>query len=469
MLKPLFLFSFALLFVSFSPALAALPYSKSSPVVSLNSKNFDEIVANDDHLWVVEFYAPWCGHCQSFSPAYEKLAKEMRSQGLFRVGAVDCDADKSMASRFGIQGFPSILVFQGGSTTSKGRRMKNNKPIPYNGMRSGKAITEFAISHMPDYSDRLKSKAAVDEFVKEDAASISKAILFTNRPEVTPLWKALSAEFRDRISFGAVLGRESESLAEEFGVPKVPGILVFHHPSGESELYEGAPKYTRLFQFLEKTALPAESNDSKKKKTRADDEESEHMTKKPKEPVAEEKRVLVSLEDDASFRTWCPSHIKSLCILSVVGTPGVSVDAEEESAQREHLIDILQSVVEKNAKQRLYRFGWIPRERANPSFLSQFKAFDVEQSPLIIAMAPAKNKIAGFVGAPTADNIQRFLGHVVMGAVPTEDVDMSISLFSSPTSTTNPTPTPTPTSTSDVEDEEFEEFEQQNQNQKDEL
>jgi protein disulfide-isomerase A6 len=64
MLKLLFLFSFALFLVFFSPVFGALPYSKNSPVTSLNSMNFDELVSNDDHLWVVEFYAPWCGHCQ---------------------------------------------------------------------------------------------------------------------------------------------------------------------------------------------------------------------------------------------------------------------------------------------------------------------------------------------------------------------------------------------------------------------
>jgi protein disulfide-isomerase A6 len=424
----------------------------------------------NDHLCVCIVFVIPLFSGQSFSPAYEKLAKEMRSQGLFRVGAVDCDADETMAGRFEVRGFPSILVFQGGATSSNGRRMKNNKPIQYKGMRSGKAITEFAISHMPDFTDRLKSKAQLDEFVQLDAASISKAILFTNRPEVTPLWKTLSTEFRDRISFAAVLGRESDALSEEYGVSKVPGILVFHHVSGESELYEGAPKYTRLHQFLEKTALPVETNASKKSKRhgqpRTNDGDAESEPDNPKmersdrkKPKEEEKRVLVAVEDDASFRTWCPSHLKSLCILSVVGTPGVAADAEGDSILRERVMSTLQSVVEKNAPNRLYRFGWISRDRANPSFFSQFKAFDVEQSPLIIAMAPAKKKAAGFVAAPTADNIQRFLGHVVMGAVATEDVDFSISLFSNPTLTSE--------SSLDAEEEEPEE--DQNQTQKDEL
>jgi len=57
----------------------------------LNQSNFDSKVKNSKSLWFVEFYAPWCGHCKSLAPEYEKLAKAL--EGIVNVGAVDMTTD----------------------------------------------------------------------------------------------------------------------------------------------------------------------------------------------------------------------------------------------------------------------------------------------------------------------------------------------------------------------------------------
>ena len=57
---------------------------------------------------IVEFYAPWCGHCKSLAPEWQKAAKELN--GIARVAAVDCDAHKELASKYDVKGFPSIKV-----------------------------------------------------------------------------------------------------------------------------------------------------------------------------------------------------------------------------------------------------------------------------------------------------------------------------------------------------------------------
>lgn len=58
-------------------------YSPSSNVVELNPSNFESKVINSDHIWIVEFFAPWCGHCQSLVPEYTKAAKALKVSHVF--------------------------------------------------------------------------------------------------------------------------------------------------------------------------------------------------------------------------------------------------------------------------------------------------------------------------------------------------------------------------------------------------
>jgi protein disulfide-isomerase A6 len=53
-------------------------YPSSSEVVDLTPANFDRLVIQSDALWIVEFFAPWCGHCQQFVPEYSKAATALK-------------------------------------------------------------------------------------------------------------------------------------------------------------------------------------------------------------------------------------------------------------------------------------------------------------------------------------------------------------------------------------------------------
>lgn len=65
--------------------------SASSRVVRLTSADFKKQVLESDESWLVEFYAPWCGHCKALEPEWDKAAKYLK--GVVKVGAVDMDAD----------------------------------------------------------------------------------------------------------------------------------------------------------------------------------------------------------------------------------------------------------------------------------------------------------------------------------------------------------------------------------------
>ncbi|XP_054287575.1 protein disulfide-isomerase A6-like [Macrosteles quadrilineatus] len=96
-------------------------YDSKSEVVDLTESNFDKLVTQSDHVWVVEFYAPWCGHCQQFVGEYSKAAKALK--GVVKVGAVNAD---DLGGRFGVRGFPTVKIFGA----------NKNKPEDYSGART---------------------------------------------------------------------------------------------------------------------------------------------------------------------------------------------------------------------------------------------------------------------------------------------------------------------------------------------
>eukprot|EP00941_MAST-03F_sp_MAST-3F-sp1_P004189 g4189.t1 len=92
-------------------------------VVHLTEENFDETIFNSDHHWIVEFYAPWCGHCKKLEPEYEKAAKALENyeyKGMkIKLAAVDATVHRGVANRFGTNGFPTLKVVRAGSTSAK--------------------------------------------------------------------------------------------------------------------------------------------------------------------------------------------------------------------------------------------------------------------------------------------------------------------------------------------------------------
>ena len=53
-------------------------------MVDLNPANFDRLVIQSDAVWIVEFFAPWCGHCQQFVPEYSKAATALKVKCVYQ-------------------------------------------------------------------------------------------------------------------------------------------------------------------------------------------------------------------------------------------------------------------------------------------------------------------------------------------------------------------------------------------------
>jgi protein disulfide-isomerase A6 len=105
-----------------------------SAVVDLTPSNFDAIALDSTKDVLVEFFAPWCGHCKHLAPDYEKVALAFANEPNVVVAKVDADAHKELGSRYGVTGFPTLKWF--------GKSSKS-EPLAYEGAREVQAFVDY--------------------------------------------------------------------------------------------------------------------------------------------------------------------------------------------------------------------------------------------------------------------------------------------------------------------------------------
>lgn len=119
---------------SFVLAAVAAVATARSAVMDLTPSNFDEVVLKSGKPTLVEFFAPWCGHCKTLAPVYEELALAFEhAKDKVQIAKVDADAERALGKRFGIQGFPTLKYFDG----------KSDKPEDYKSGRDLESLTKF--------------------------------------------------------------------------------------------------------------------------------------------------------------------------------------------------------------------------------------------------------------------------------------------------------------------------------------
>jgi len=169
-----------------------VPEKQDGPVTIIVAKNYDEIVLDDKKDVLVEFYAPWCGHCKALAPKYDELG-ELYKPFADKVTVAKVDATLNDVPDE-IQGFPTIKLYPAG---------KKDAPISYSGARTVEDLAEFIKengSHAIDSSSSKKSAkvdsdmpkqapaateeagAGVGDKIKEAAEAVKEAIMDEDEP-----------------------------------------------------------------------------------------------------------------------------------------------------------------------------------------------------------------------------------------------------------------------------------------------
>jgi protein disulfide-isomerase A6 len=102
----------------------------------LTEANFEENVFGGKDIWLVDFYAPWCGHCKKLEPEWNEAASKLK--GSVKFGKVDATENGALAQKYGVKGYPTIKYWNYGS----GKSASNVKD--YQGARDAAGIVQYA-------------------------------------------------------------------------------------------------------------------------------------------------------------------------------------------------------------------------------------------------------------------------------------------------------------------------------------
>ncbi|KAK9293254.1 hypothetical protein L1049_021245 [Liquidambar formosana] len=153
-----------------------------SHVLVLTGDNFNVAVLDETKDVLVEFYAPWCGHCKNLAPTYEKVATAFKLEDDVVIANLNADKHKDLAEKYGVSGYPTLKFFP-----------KSNKGgEDYNGGRDLDGFVKFInekCGTSRDEKGQLTPKAgiveAMDNLVKEfvNSSNEEKKDIFTRMEE----------------------------------------------------------------------------------------------------------------------------------------------------------------------------------------------------------------------------------------------------------------------------------------------
>lgn len=104
-------------------------------VTVLTASNFNDVAMDPEKDVLVEFYAPWCGHCKNLAPVWEKAAQAMKTEPKCIVANIDATADSDIAQKYEVSGYPTIKFFPHGKS--------DKTPEDYTGGRDEASILAF--------------------------------------------------------------------------------------------------------------------------------------------------------------------------------------------------------------------------------------------------------------------------------------------------------------------------------------
>jgi len=233
-------------------ALSLSSIAVADDVVVLTEENFEKEVGQD-RAALVEFYAPWCGHCKKLAPEYEKLGATFKKAKSVLIAKVDCDDQKSLCSKYDVSGYPTLKWFPKGSL----------EPKKYEGPRTTEALAEFVNT---EGGTNVKIAAIPSNVVVLTSDNFGEVVLDETKDvlvefyapwcghckNLAPTYEKVATAFKleEDVVIANVDADKYKDLGEKYGVSGFPTLKFFPKGNKAGEEYEGGRDLEDFVAFI---------------------------------------------------------------------------------------------------------------------------------------------------------------------------------------------------------------------------
>ncbi|KAM7504436.1 hypothetical protein LguiB_003340 [Lonicera macranthoides] len=221
----------------------SMPDIDESNVVVLKESNFTEFLEKNQYV-MVQFYAPWCGHCKALAPEYAAAATELKGEAV--LAKVDATEESELAQKYEVEGFPTLYFFVNGV----------HKPYP--DQRTKDSIVSWVKKKTGPGLYNLTSTKEAEYILATESKLVLGFLETLMGPESEEL--AAASKMEDGVSFYQTACPDVAKLFHLDPQEKLPAIVLLKKEAEKISHFGGQFTKSAIAEFVFDNKLPLVTN-----------------------------------------------------------------------------------------------------------------------------------------------------------------------------------------------------------------